>query len=323
MKFEVLIQNSENEIFEISKSVEKVEYSTNRTGSPGKLTFSLINDAGLKFEEGNTVRFSVNGTPVFFGYIFVKIVNRWGQLSIVAYDQIRYLKANDSYVFTGATAGQVIQYIANQFNLKCGIIENTGYAIPSLIRENKSCLDIINYAVELTTRNTGKVFIFYDDAGFLSLRSAANLKSDAVIGQKSLLTEYDYKSEIDSGTHNQIKLVRPNTDTGKADTYIIKDSASINKWGLLQKYETVNEEMNPAQITNQAKTMLAYYNRALQTLSVQSLGVLGIRAGSMVMLNIPNLDKISLSQYFLLDKVDHVFSSNSHIMQLQMRIIQA
>lgn len=323
MKSELLIQNSGNEIFEISKSAEKVEYTTSRTGSPGKLSFSLLETPGLKFEEGNTVRFSLNGAAVFFGYIFVRTKNRWGQISVVAYDQTRYLKANESYIFTGMNAGQIIQHIANQFNLKCGVLENTGYVIPSLIRENKSCLDIISYVVELTTRNTGKIFIFYDDAGFLSLRQAANLMTDVVIGTKSLLTDYDYKSEIDSDTHNQIKLVRPNQDTGRADTYIFKDSATIDKWGLLQRYETVHESMNPAQIAEQAKTMLVYYNRALQTLTIQSLGVPGLRAGSMVMLNIPELNDISPSQYFLLDKVTHTFISGVHTMNMQTRVISA
>lgn len=323
MKYELLIQNGQGKVFEISELTDSVEYSTNRTGSPGKLSFSLHKAGDLSFNEGNSVRFSVDGQLVFFGYIFSKSKNRWDIIEVTCYDQLRYLKANESYAFVGKTVGQIIAQIASQFNLKTGTLEDTGYAIPSLIRENKSCLDTINYALELTTLNTGKIFVFYDDGGKLSLRLAENLMTTTVIGDKSLLTEYDYKTDIDSDTFNQVKLVRPNKQTGKADTYIFKDSDTISQWGLLQKYDSVDEEMNEAQIVQKAKTMLKYYNRVLRTLTIQCLGVLGIRAGSMVMINIPDLGDISLSKFVLLDRVSHTFENDVHTMEIETRTIQA
>lgn len=323
MKYELLIQNSQGKTFEVSTITEKVEYTTNRTGSPGKLTFSLIKSGDLSFNEGNPVRFSVDGTLVFFGYVFSKSKDRWGIISVTAYDQLRYLKANESYAFIGKTAGQIIQQIANEFTLRVGTIEDTGYAIPSFIQENKSCLDIISYALQLTTLNTGKVYVFYDDGGKLALRKAEKLMSPTVIGTQSLLTEYTYKTDIDRDTFNQIKLVRPNKETGKADTYIVKDSDTISKWGLLQRYETVDEQMNEAQIVSQAKTMLSYYNRVLRTLTIQALGVVGVRAGSMVMINVPDLGDISLSKFVLLDKVTHTFECDLHTMEIETRTIPA
>jgi len=323
MKYELVIQNGQGKVFEVSELTDTVEYSTNRTGSPGKLTFSLLKAGDLSFNEGNSVRFSVDGQLIFFGYVFTKSKNRWDVIEVTCYDQLRYLKANESYAFIGKTAGEIIKQIANQFNLKLGTIDDTGYAIPSLIRENKSCLDTISYALELTTLNTGKIYVFFDDGGKLSLRLAENMMTNTVIGTKSLLTEYDYKTDIDSDTFNQVKLVRPNKKTGKADTYIFKDSNTISQWGLLQMYDSVDEEMNEAQIVQKAKTMLKYYNRVLRTLSIQSLGVLGIRAGSMVMINVPDLGDISLSKFVLLDRVTHTFKNDDHVMEIETRTIQA
>ena len=331
MKPELLLQNRAGRVFEISKITEKVEYTTNRTGSAGKLTFSLIKAGDLSFHEGDRVRFSVDGTLIFFGYVFTKVKDRWGVIAVTCYDQLRFLKTNVSYVFTGKTAGQIIQQIANDFNefttdtrlIKVGRIDDTGYAIPSLVQENRSCLDIINHAVQLTTRNTGKVFAFFDDGGELSLRKVEDMRSTTVIGTKSLLTEYEYKTDIDRETYNQIKLVRPNKESGRADTYIVKDSANIERWGLLQLYKTVDEQLNEAQITAQAETMLAYYNRVLRTLTIQSLGVPGIRAGSMVMINVPDLGDISLSKYVLLEKVVHIYANESHTMEVETLTIPA
>lgn len=324
MKWELLIQNSGGVIKECSTITEKVEYSTNRTGSPGKLTFSLIKAGDLSFHEGNTVRFSVNGILVFFGYIFSKSKDRWGVIEVTAYDQLRYLKANESYCFKGFTAGQIIERIANQFNLVTGTLEDTGYAIPSLIQEDKSCLDTISKAVDLTTANTGKVFVFFDDGGKLSLRLAENLMTNIIIGSQSLLTDYTYKTDIDSDTYNQIKLVRPNKKTGKGEVVLFRDSETIDKWGLLQKYEKVDEEVNVAQMAEQAQFMLKYYNRVSRTLSAEAIGapeLIPLRAGAMIMINVPDLGDISLSKYVLLDKVDHTFENETHTISIETKTI--
>lgn len=321
MTYEVLIQNKYRQVFEVSNLVTTANYTTNRTGSPGKLTMTIVEDGMLSFSEGSSVRFSVDGTVIFFGFVFSKSVDRWGVIEVTCYDQTRYLKANASFVFNGAQAGDVITQIATQFGLKVGVLQDTGYVIPSLIKEDKSCLDIISYAVELTTLNTGKIFVFYDDAGKLSLKSAESMKVPVVIGDKNLLTNYNYKTDIDKDTYNQIKLVRPNTETGKADTYIYKDSDTISEWGLLQQYKTVDENLNPAQITQQAQTMLKYYNRVLKNATIETLGVVGVRAGSMIMLNIPDLGDISDNKFVLLDKVTHTFENETHTMELTTRAL--
>ena len=49
---------------------EGIEWSTERRSSPGKLTFNVVNDNGVELLEGNTVELRVDGTPVFFGFIF-------------------------------------------------------------------------------------------------------------------------------------------------------------------------------------------------------------------------------------------------------------
>lgn len=315
-------RNSAKCTFECAALTRTVKLSTQRTGKPATLTVDLLKDASLSFSEGDPVTFSVGGSPVFQGFVFTKEKNRWGELTVTAYDQTRYLMANQAYRFVGYTAEGIIGRIAKEFELKVGILEPTGYIIPYLDCDgNKSCLDIIQSALQLVTVNTGKVFVFYDDCGALTLRKAGTWKSELVIGDGALATDYTYTTDIDSDTYNVVKLVRPNRESGKGDVYQVEDGDTKKRWGMLQYYEQVDEQLNPAQIKAQAQTLLAYYNRVLRTLSIDAVGVVGLRAGQMIFLSIPDLGDISLSRYVMLEAAEHTFESETHTMKLETRAL--
>jgi len=330
-EYKLIIQNRQGVVMEMSDLVGSITITLNRTGSPGKMEFTWRKVPGTSFNEGDSVLFTVNGRTIFFGYIFTKEKDRWHNFRVTCYDQIRYLKANRSYVFTGMTTGAIIKKIVNDLNadtsparprLKAGVIDDTGYRIPSLIFENKTCLDMISRAVEETLLNTGKFYVFYDSAGSLNLQQSNNIRHHELIGVGSRATDYTYKTDIDKDTYNHIKLVRPNEETGRGDVYIHKDSDNINKWGLLSLYEVVDENMNPAQINAKAETMLEYYNRTMRNISFSKcLGVLGLRAGAMIMVDIPDLGDIALNQsWMLVDKVTHYFENDLHTMDFESRI---
>lgn len=314
MKTELLIATNQGPIYEVSNCVQSVTYTTNRTGEPGKLEFTINKAGGISFFEGDVVRFSVDGTLIFYGWIFTKSKDRWDVIDVTCYDRMRYLKASASYAFYDQTAGEIIRQIAQDFQIDVSELEDTGYKIPSLVEEEQTCLDIIEEAVQQTLLNTGKVYVFFDDGDGLSLKEAGNMISDVVIGDKSLLTDYTYKTDIDEQTYNSVKLARPNEETGRADVFVAQDSANIAKWGLLQLYQTVDGDLNNAQIKEQAESTLEYYNQRQRTLSVESLGVVGLRAGQMILMKVEALGDISLDQFVLLEKVTHTFENNSHTM---------
>lgn len=318
MKTELIIAvKSTGNIFEVSNSTTTVSYSTERTGSPGKLTFTVIKAGELSFTEGDVVRFSVDGTLVFYGWVFTKSKDRWGIIEVTCYDRIRYLKANASYAFYNQTAAQIIAQIAADLQLDTSTLADTGYAIPSLIETDQSCLDIMQGVLEQTLLNTGTIYVLYDDGSGLALQAAGDMVSNVVIGDKSLLTDYTYKTDIDEQTYNSVKLVRPNEETGRADVVVAEDSATIGQWGLLQLYQQVDGDLNTAQMTAQAQTTLAFYNRRLRTLKVQSLGVVGLRAGQMIRMKADGLGDINLDQYVLLEKVTHTWENDVHTMEFE------
>ena len=316
-KTELVIASKAGGMIEISGLVESCEWVTNRTGQPGKFTFTYLKDKDVTFTEGDVVRFSVDGQVQFYGWVFTLSETRWGEVSVTCYDRLRYLKANASYTFYAQSAGDILRQIAGDLQLDVGTVEDTGYKLPSLVEQDQTCLDILQTAIEQTLLNTGRIFVLYDDGQGLALQEAANMMSDVVIGDRSLLTDYTYTTDIDKQTYNSIKLVRPNEETGRADVYIQEDSGTIGQWGLLQLYQKVDGDANEAQIKAQAAATLEYYNRVLKTLKISSLGVPGLHAGQMILVKADGMGDMGVSQYVMLERVSHPWENGVHTMDLE------
>lgn len=316
MQMELLISvRAINSVMDFASSTQSATFTTNRTGSPGTFKFTMILSENVPISEGDPVRFSVDGTLVFYGWIFTISTDRWGVMEITCYDRLRYLKASASYAFYGQTAGDIISQIAGDFQLSIGDIANTGYAIPSLIEEDQSCLDIIGEAVNQTLLNTGVIYTFFDNGTGLSLQPAGSMISNVLIGEGSLLTDYTYQRDIDQQTYNSVKLARPNEQTGRADVFIAQDSDNFDKWGFLQLYQTVDGAVNDAQVLAQAEATLSYYNQSMKTFKVSSLGVVGLRAGQMAYMQVNNVPELEQGAFVLLEKVTHTFENDLHTME--------
>lgn len=311
---QLLIVNEDGTVWDATSVAESVVWTTNRTGSPGTLKFTLAATGDMEIGEGNAVQFLDGGEQQFFGWVFTISRDRWGVTDVTCYDRLRYLKAAASYAFYAQEAGDIIRQIAEDMQLTTGSIAATGYPIPSLVEQEQTCLDIIGDAVEQTLLNTGTLYVFYDDGTGLALQEAEAMISNVVIGDASLLTDYTYKRDIDEQTYNSVKLARPNEETGRTDVFIAQDSGTIETWGLLQLYQTVDGDVNDAQVKAQAEASLEYYNRPMRTLRFSSLGVSGLRAGQMILVNISD---IGVTQYVLIEKITHTYTEGVHTMEIE------
>ena len=160
---------------------EGVTLTLKRRSTPGKLEFSLIKDSALNFVEGSPVGLKVDGVPMFSGFVFKKKSDKDSLMSVTAYDQLRYLKNKDSYLYKGKTASQFIQMIADDFKLKTGTIEDTGFVIARRREDNTSLFDMVENALDLTLTNAKKMFVLYDDYGKLALKNIENMKISGYI----------------------------------------------------------------------------------------------------------------------------------------------
>lgn len=310
MNVKLLVQNEGN-IFEPAV-VEGIQWTTERKGTPGKLTFTAINDGRLDIGEGNAVRMAVDGGNVFFGYIFTKTRNKNRQVKVTCYDQLRYFKNKDTYSYTNKTASQLLMMICDDFNLKYENIEDTKYVIPQRLESNQTLFDIVQNALDTTLLNTKTLYVLYDDFGRLTLRDIAAMKINLIINDESG-QNYDYKSSIDEQTYDQIKLTYDNEKSGKRDIYLAKDSENINRWGILQYYDQLQEGENGAAKADQ---LLQYYNRKTRNLTIQNAwGDIRIRAGTSPLIQM-RFDDIILNNYMVCEKAVHNFKNNEHTMDL-------
>lgn len=292
--------------------LDGITWTTERTGTPGKLEFKVHKDARLKFTEGNPVSLMVDKKKIFFGYVFKKQRNDNGIITVTAYDQLRYFKNKDTVVYSGKKAGDLLKLLAKQFQLSCGAVADTKYVIPQRIEDNKTLFDIMQNALDQTLLNTGKIYTLYDNFGSLTLSDIGDMVTEVLI-DKDTCESVEYASSIDGETYNQIKLTFDNEKTGKRDVYMTKDSKNINNWGVLQFYDTLQEGENGAV---KAEQLLKYYNQKSRTLDIKgAFGNTSVRAGSYVYVQL-SLDDLKVDNYQLCEKVVHKFSENSHTMDL-------
>lgn len=291
-----------------------ITWETQRKGQPGKCSFTLIPDSKLQIEEGNAVRLDVKGQTVFFGFIFERSWNSDGQMKVTAYDQLRYLKNKDSYNYDNLSAGEVIQMIAGDYNLQTGTLVDTQDKL-SRNEKDKTLFDVILNALDLTLIHTGKMYVLYDDAGKLVLNDVENMKLDLMINDTTA-QDYDFKVSIDSDTYNQIKLYYDNNDTKKREVYMTKDTGNINKWGVLQKDESIDKGADGQAI---AERYLTLYNRPAKSLSVKdAFGDIRVRAGCLIPVFL-DIKEMQLKNYLLVESVTHKIDEGVHTMDLTLK----
>lgn len=284
-----------------------------RTGSPGKLTFTtLVTDKNwVEFTEGDVVRFTYDNKGIFLGFVFTKQRDRENKIQVTCYDQIRYLKNKYTYAFEKKTATQIAKALCNDFGLSVGTMDNTSYVIPSLVEENTAALDIILTTLEDTLTNTGNMFVLYDNYGKLCIRNCANMVSNTLIFKESA-ENFDYSSSIDDETYNSIVLYYKDDDN-KISLYTASNKASISQWGLLRYFEEVK---NKTIGQNKANSLLKLYNKKTRELKITgAFGSTEVRGGTLIPVQL-DLGDVKVNNFMLVEKVVHNFEQDKYTMDL-------
>ena len=320
MSIELMIGNDTGTKAYLPAVEEGIEWTTERKGTPGKLTFKILNDDMLDFSEGSAVRMKENGDEIFFGFVFKQQRDRDQVITVTAYDQLRYLKNKDTIVYENKTADQFLKMIASDYALNVGVLEPTGYVIESRVEENTSLFEMLENALDLTLTNTGELFVLYDDFGRLTLKHLSSMavgKPGAyLVVDEETGENFEYSSSIDDDTFNKIKLIYDNEKTGFREVYITQDSGNINKWGILQYFDTLKKGENGIA---KADALLKLYNRKTRSLKLSSvLGDNRVRAGSMIVVNL-DLGDVKLRNFMLVESCRHTYRESEHWMDLTLR----
>lgn len=320
MDVELLVGNEAGTKAYMPAAEEGIEWTTQRRGAPGELTFKVLKDDVLDFSEGSAVRLKVDGYEIFYGFVFKQKRDKDPMITVTARDQLRYLKNKDTYVYENKTASQFIKMIADDFRLNVGTLDATTFIIESRVEEDISLFEMIENALDLELTNTGELYVFYDDFGKLTLKHlsemyvgepGAYLMIDEETGEN-----FEYTSSIDDNTFNKIKLTYDNEETGFREVYIAQDGTNMNRWGILQYFDTLSKGEN-----GQAKAdaLLKLYNKKTRSLKLTNVfGDNRVRAGSMVVICL-DLGDVKLNNFMLVEQCKHIYKQNEHWMNLTLK----
>lgn len=320
MEVELLIGDAAGQGAYLPAAEEGIEWLTERRGAPGKLTFKVLQDERLNFSEGSAVRLKVDGDEIFYGFVFKRSRDKDQIVTVTAYDQLRYLKNKDTRVYENKTASQFIRMIAEDFRLNLGQVEETGFMVKSRVEENVSLLEMIENALDIELTNTGQLYVLYDDFGKLTLKHLSGMYVGGpgayLLIDEETAENYDYASSIDDNTFNKVKLTYDNEETGTREVYVAQDGENINRWGILQYFDTVSDGEN-----GQAKAdaLLKLYDRKHRSLQIAgAVGDNRVRAGSLVVVSL-DLGYKKLSNFMLVESCKHVYKQGEHWMDLTLK----
>lgn len=296
--------------------VGEVKWTTERRDSPGKLEFTIYDDGKVPMSKmGNPIVYKYNGKNIFYGFVFEKSMTSDHQIKMVAYDQLRYFKNKDTYVYKNKTITDVVKMLARDFSLRTGHLENSYYKIPQRIEDDKTLFDIVGNAIDETIMKTGEMYCLYDNFGKLELKHVYNMRLPILIDE-NVTEDYDYKVSIDNDVYNRVKLVYEDKESGKREVYMAQNGDKINEWGVLQYYEKLQNDSNAS---SKAKQLLKLYCEPKRTLQLKNvLGHHEVRGGSGVVVKM-KFNDIKISSFMLVESVTHTFTDAKHTMDLTLQ----
>ena len=320
MKLELYLQNSnDGTIYDISDLAETISVSTRLDGEAGKLTCTLQKDPNrlLKLANGSILSFIVDKAGFFFGYVFKISTDSKENYKITAYDQLRYLKFSDVMTTKNMTASNIFAKICQDRNLKYKIKVPTKYVPEAYLHDNKTLYTIIKRGKDLASIYDRANYFIYDDFGVLTWSELSYEKTNIQLGDNSMVTEYTYEKSIDDDTYNQVKFYRDNQDTGRRDTWVVKDGLNIKKWGTLQLLKKADEDENEAKIREQAQNYLKIKNRETEKLKLTAEGIKELKVGSGIKFVLPNEN---INKWLWVTSATHTFDKYKHTMELEVEI---
>ncbi|MCL1866303.1 MAG: hydrolase [Oscillospiraceae bacterium] len=283
-------------------------------GRCSSLSFSVVFGGGAVVREGDSVSLRVDGVGVFFGVVFGRRKDSERVVHFFAYDQLRYLKNKDTYVYSGKRASDVVCMIAADYKLRLGEVRQTGYVIPQRIEDNVALIDIVGNALDIELEQCGQRFVLFDDFGKLSLKRECEMycsdENDFVRVNESSAEKFDFYSSVDKRS-NRVKVSRLDRKSGRREVFVAKDEDSESRLGILQQYVKVTGR--DENLGSKASAVLALRNHDERSLSVKNaVGDARVRGGCVIRIDMD--DFCGLASVM---KCVHKFSGGGHLMDLE------
>lgn len=337
-----------------------VSLSTEARVSAAQLTAEIPVVNGAVPRPGSMVIFEATNEDgvfvrVFVGFVFSYSVDRWGVVSLTAYDAMRYLQNPATGKWVGKDGVDVSEIVRDVVK-SCGLeqmakemeSEVVGVKPIRLIKIAEKGIDIIDEILEwaqlkatadengVTTRGSaatraGERWMFVDNCGKLVLCTSNQLtkkifgtSEPPVIGTGCAITEMSMNVSIDDSANTVWLLM---AGSGGLSGWEAKDPERIQQWGPITYYEKIDNAYcrNTEQMQLRAAVELCTRDCEKRSIDITTLGVTGLRAGMLVRINIPWLadyfGELSKSKLVYLDSVSHSWEEGTHTMSLKAEVL--
>lgn len=311
-----------NQQYDISEICSPPKWTTSTLSQPGKLEFEMLDDEKVFLLEGDIIEMIVDGKKIFKGKVFIREHKKDGKWRIVAYDAMRYLQNEDTLVFSASSASSRFQTICRTQGIPFKVLDQSSYACTAVVEDKHTYYSMLDDAIEETRKNQKIRYGFWDNYGTLEFFNLNRMVTNLVIGDNSLLIDYDYSASIDDAA-NSVKVMREDKETGKREIFTAQNAVNIARWGKLQIVETISDaDLNSSQLQAKANALLNEKNRVTKTISLEAIGDLTIRAGKSFTLRLSNLtrDGIGNDNLVLVTSCRHDFS-DGHKMNLTVEVV--
>ncbi len=316
-KIKLLVIKGED-TYNMSELVESVTWSGRKGSSARTIQATLLDDDGWKHArseidvtKGNQCVFYWDGEELFRGIIMSQKQSDKKTMTIKAYDNGIYLANNkDTFNYKNKKASEIFVDCCNRFGIPYDKVADTKYKIPELPKPNTTGLDAVLDALSLTYKATGVRYYIASSRGDLSLIRRKDNMIQWVIETGVNLISYDYTVSIEN-TKTRIKLLSKENKAAAEKT-----NAELEKSiGIFQDVSSPDGNLDKANLTEMAASMLKESGLPSRSLSVTGLGLPDVISGVAVYIKIKPLD---ISRTYYVDEDSHTFKGNHHTMKLKL-----
>ncbi|WEI91863.1 XkdQ/YqbQ family protein [Enterococcus casseliflavus] len=311
------------QMYDISEIVSDPRWTTGIASQPGKLEFTILDDRSVYLRSGDIIEAKADGKTFFKGKVFIRKKQHAKLWQIVAYDNLRYLKNEDTIVFGASSISARFKRICETQGMPYRILDHVPYNCPAAVMDNKTYFSMLEDSLADTRLNYGGMrYSIRDNAGTLEFATFNRLITKLVLGDASLLTDYSYEATIDQAA-NAVKVIREDSEKNTREIYTASHGGNIEKWGRLQIVETVSEaDLNASQLQQQANALLRAKNEEVKKINVSAIGSMEISAGNSFILRLKELERegIGNDNLALVTSCTHHLGK-THTMNLEVEVV--